>query len=307
VARTDTSRSRVATAIVALALVADVRIVAAAPSRKRAAESPPAAEPAAEMPAAVDPALASAQTLYAEGLTHYETLDYDLAIASWKDALDRLRNAERDTPEKVDAVTAARTAIVYNIARAQQRAFDQDHDVARLKKAKGLLELYVRELQEAGVTDAAELSTANERIAEIAAQIEDAERPEPVVATSPPPARDDGPAHGRGLIGGGAALLVVGVGAVVGGAVAGTRLSSDAESDLAGLDELGDEPMRRDTLARGELGDAVLIGCTVAGGVAAIAGAVLLGLGARKAKATRPRATAMIGHRAIGLLVGGRF
>lgn len=298
--------ARVAAALVAMTLLADARVVAAAPSRKPKPEATVTAEPAPEMPAAVDPALASAQNLYAEGLTHYETLDYDLAIASWKDALDRLRDAERDTPDKLAAVTAARTAIVYNIATAQQRAFDQDHDVARLKKAKGLLELYVRELKEAGVTDAAELATAEQRIDEIDAQITAAQEPAPVATTPPPPVKDE-PVQGRGMIAGGAALLVVGLGAAIGGAVAGTRLSSDAESDLAGLDELGDEPARRDALDRGELGDAVLIGCTVTGGVAAIAGAVLLGLGARKAKTSRPRASAMIGRGAVGLVVVGRF
>lgn len=311
--RCRASQARIAAALAGMLVVVTSGEAWAQRARKPAkkAEATTPAEPPPEMPAAVDPALAEAQQLYSQGLTHYETFDYDLAIASWKDALERLRSAEIDTSDKLSAVTAARTAIVYNIASAQQRAFEQDHDVARLKKAKGLLELYMRELQAAGAGDAAELSVAQQRIDEISAQIqlaeELAEQPDPVAPPPSTPPAEDGPMPGRGLIGGGAALLVVGIGTVVGGAVAGTRLSSNAESDLAKLDELGDEGRRRDALDRGKTGDALLIGCTVAGGVAAIAGTVMLAIGARRASASRRGVTAMWGPGQLGIVLTGRF
>ncbi len=282
---------------------------AARPKRTAPVEAAPV-EPAPEMPAAVDPALAAAQELYSRGLTHYETLDYDLAISSWKDALEKLRAAEVDTPEQARSVASARTAIVYNIARAQQRAFGQDHDVARLKKAKGLLELYVRESTEAGTVDESELAVARSRIDEIAEQIVEAERPRPLEPPAPAPApapKDDGRKPGVGLIAGGATALVLGVGAVVGGAVIGTRMSGGSESDLADLDQLGDEPARRDALARGRTGDTVLIASTVAGGLVAVAGVVLLAIGAKRAKAPRRAPVASFGAGFVMFGVAGRF
>ena len=67
-----------------------------------------------------------------------------------------------------------------------------------------------------------------------------------------------------------------------GGVVAGTRLSGSARRSLPGLDQLGDEQARADALAKGHRGDVVTIASAVAGGAVALAGTVLLAIGAKR-------------------------
>ena len=155
---------------VSIRIAALACVVAVSTSSVAWAEAPAsaAADPGADP--ASDPALAEAQALYADGLTDYETFDYDLAIEKWKEALGRLREARPQTAEQESSVAAARNAIVYNIASAQEKAYAQDKDVARLKKARGLLERYVEEYVAAGGNDADELSRARARIDELEEQ-----------------------------------------------------------------------------------------------------------------------------------------
>lgn len=240
---------------------------------------PPAAHTA-------DPALTEAQALYTAGLTHYETLDYDLAIESWKQALGRLRDADSSTPDQAASVGVARNAIVYNIARAQENAFDQDHDVARLKKAKGLLERYVEEIGAAGTLDPEDVAKANVRIDELGARIEAAEKqpaaPPPKVEPRVEPTSDK--PRGRGLTGGGAAMLVAGIGLVAGGVSAGVVMTARAEDRIPELDQLADEDARRDEIARGKRGDTMLLACAISGGVLALGGVAMLAVGVTRMK-----------------------
>jgi hypothetical protein len=288
-----------------LALLAAIAV--ALPTRTAAAFAPDVA-PAEDTS---DPALAEAQSLYTEGLTHYETLDYDLAIDQWKRALGRLRDAKTETPEQAAGVAAARNAIVYNIARAQEKAFDQDHDVARLKKAKGLLEVYVGEL---AATETEEIAKANARIEELAARIEAAEKKAEKAAPPPKvePRTDRAPQkpRGRGLVGGGAAMLVTGLGLVAGGVTAGVLMSGRAEDRLPELDELADEDARRDEIARGKRGDVMLIAFAVSGGALAIGGAAMLAVGAVRMKTSRASQRAampLLGPGFAGVALRGRF
>lgn len=268
-------------------------------------EPAPAAEPAAPAP---DPALVAAQALYAEGLTDYETLDYDQAIDKWKEALGRLREAARDTPQQEASVAAARNAIVYNIARAQEKAFDQDHDVARLKKAKGLFEVYVEEIVAAGSPDEEDLAKARARIDELEARIDEAEkaakRPD-----RPPPAPAPAPAKpkGRGLVGGGSAVLVGGLGLLAGGVSAGALMGRRAEQRIPELDQLADEDERRDELARGKRGDTVLIACAVSGGVLALGGIAMIAVGATRSRSSRRAAAPLVGPGFAGAVWMTRF
>lgn len=292
------TRSLFVTLMIACLGAADVY---AAPSN--AAPATTSAEPA------VDEALTEAQSLYTEGLTHYETLDYDLAIESWKRALGRLRDADASTPERAASIAAARNAIVYNIARAQEKAFEQDHDVARLKKAKGLLEVYVGEI---AASEADEIAKANARIEELAARIATAEKKPEAPPPKVEPRTDTTPEkpRGRGLVGGGAAMLVAGLGLVAGGVTAGVLMSGRAEERLPELDQLADEEARRDEIARGKRGDTMLIACAVSGGALAIGGAAMLAVGAvrmKKSRSSGRAAVPMLGPGFAGIALGGRF
>lgn len=282
----------------------------ATPAHARVGPATSASAPTEPGPA--DPALTEAQALYTEGLTHYETLDYDLAIESWKQALGRLRDADSSTPDQAASVAAARNAIVYNIARAQENAFDQDHDVARLKKAKGLLERYVEEIGAAGTLDPEDVAKANVRIDELGARIEAAEKqpaaPPPKIEPRVEPTSDK--PRGRGLTGGGAAMLVAGIGLVAGGVSAGVVMTARAEDRIPELDQLADEDARRDEIARGRRGDTMLLACAVSGGVLALGGVAMLAVGVtrmKKSRSSQRAATPMFGPGFAGIAVHGRF
>ena len=292
---------------VSIRIAALACVVAVSTSSVAWAEAPAsaAADPGADP--ASDPALAEAQALYADGLTDYETFDYDLAIEKWKEALGRLREARPQTAEQESSVAAARNAIVYNIASAQEKAYAQDKDVARLKKARGLLERYVEEYVAAGGNDADELSRAR-------ARIDDAERQSAAArdrrTTTTP--TDTGSTTrsraGRGLTIGGSVALGAGIGLVAGGVTAGVLMTKGAEDEIPKLDELADEDARQDQLDRGRRGDIITIACAVSGGALALAGIGMIAAGAVKSKkASRRAAVPMIGPGFAGLLLRTRF
>ncbi len=223
----------------------------------------------------VEDPMTSAQALYQAGVASYETFDYQEAIEKWTDAYALLPQ----TPE----TAATRNSLVYNIARAQEKAFAQDHDVARLRRAIALLERYHADAEASGVADATELADVRTRIAELEAAVDAAQAEREPVRPPPTPGADgERSRRGRASIATGSVLMVLGVGAVVGGVVAGTRMSSSARRTLPGLDQLGDEQARADALARGHRGDVVTIASAVAGGVVALSGTVLLAIGAKR-------------------------
>jgi hypothetical protein len=280
----------------------------------RAEPTPESASPSSDPDS--DPALAQAQALYADGLTDYETLDYDLAIEKWKEALGRLREARPQSPEQESMVAAARNAIVYNIASAQEKAYAQDKDVARLKKARGLLERYVEEYVAAGGNDADELSRARARIDELGARIDDDEAQaaarERRTTTTPTDGGTTSRSHaGRGLTIGGSLALVAGIGLVAGGVSAGVLMTQGAEDQIPKLDQLADEDARREQLDRGHRGDIITIACAASGGALALAGIGMIAAGAVKSKkaktASQRAAVPMFGPGFAGLLLRTRF
>lgn len=225
---------------------------------------------------AADP-MTSAQALYQAGVASYETFDYEEAIEKWTAAYALL--------PQTSETAATRNSLVYNIARAQEKAFAQDHDVARLRRAIALLERYHADALASGVADATELADVRTRIAELQAAVDAAQAEREPVRPAPTPGADadaERSRRGRAAIATGSVLMVLGVGAVVGGVVAGTRLSGSARRSLPGLDQLGDEQARADALAKGHRGDVVTIASAVAGGAVALAGTVLLAIGAKR-------------------------
>lgn len=278
--------------------------IALLPASVRAQE--PAAAPPVE-----DPAQAEAKALYEEGLAQYDTFDYEGAIKTWTRAYGKLPASE--------ANALARNAIVFNIASAQEKAFAQDKDIVHLVRAKSLLEVYVEENLAAGGADEADIAKARARIASFEEQIrveEKRKQDEKAAARKKDepkanPAKK-GPREGTGLVAGGSVLLGLGVATAIGGVTAGVLEGKHATDAIAGLGALGDEDERERQLARGKRGDTVVIATAVSGGVAAVAGAVLVAIGAtrmRKSGRRTPQTAwaPMFGRGQVGLSWSARF
>ncbi len=255
-----------------------------------------------------DGALAEAKRLYEEGKAHYEMLDYPAAIDKWTKAYALVPESERGR--------AVRNALVYNIAQAQEKAYDLDGDVTHLKQAKGLLERYLESYVEIyGEEDEAaeEVQKVRDRIAELDERIaanargagpsarerrraaRAAERKRRAMALEL--LQKDPKLHARykkakGLVAGGAALL--GGGFLV--TFAGVALVSAAREGRI-------EP-------RAERAGTVI---GVIGLTSMVAGAVLLPIGAVRAKKVRREAldrvtvTPVAGRGFGGIALAGRF
>lgn len=270
---------------------------AAQPSAPTAAEpSAPAAQPTAAPQASGE--MAEIKKIYASGKVKYETKDYAGAIADWTEALGRLPQ----TPENQEI----RNDLVYNIASAQERAYDIDKDVAHLRTARALLADFLetyKTLYRPDEQTVAEFKRVNERIAGLDARIAEAE------AAGPPPTRrvekrldlevkqalQNDPVlwkqykQGRSMITGGAVALGVGGGfLLVAAAVA-----------PAGTDSVGDERRDARTLA---------ISLAIVGVAGIVGGAVLVGLGVPKKRAAKEEAVRrVVVHPTFGVGGGGGF
>ena len=89
---------------------------------------------AAAMAPAEDAALAESRALYDEGKARFDTFDYEGAVDLWTKAYAKL-------PEDNAGV---RNAMVYNIATAQEKAYDVDKDLQHLRQAVLLLQSYIK-------------------------------------------------------------------------------------------------------------------------------------------------------------------
>ncbi|MEX1365311.1 MAG: hypothetical protein AB1Z98_19440 [Nannocystaceae bacterium] len=154
----------------ALALVAALTTAVPVAARARpAAAGPDAASPTAPSQAAVEPGLARSRALYDEGRARFDTVDYEGAVELWTKAYAEL-------PEDADGI---RNQLVYNIATAQQLAYDVSHDLRHLRQAVLLLEQYIKSYKALHVRNEqtqAEVGKAQARIAQLQERIERAER-----------------------------------------------------------------------------------------------------------------------------------
>lgn len=124
-----------------------------------------------------DPALAESRALYDEGKAKFDTFDYEGAADLWTKAYAKLPESE----------TGVRNAMVYNIATAQEKAYELDKDVQHLRQAVLLLEQYVKTYKvmfSKTPETKAEVDKAEGRIAQLKERIGRAERGED--ATPPP-------------------------------------------------------------------------------------------------------------------------
>jgi len=248
-------------------------------------------------------ALQDAEALYKRGRTSFETANYLEAINLWEEAYGLVQ----DVPENA----AIKAALIYNIAAAQEKAYDIDTDITHLRQAAVLMETYARSVPALyGDEDEAqlELEKIEKRLAELRQRIEEAE----AAAPEPGPDPDPGPEvieptfkpdpRAKPLIIAGAVtagLGVVGLGLMAGGLAMGSSAN-----------ELGEDVSLEDRRAqfdRGRTGNTLAYVGGAAGGVLLVTGAVLLGIGLKK-RSTGTMAVAPWGGRGTaGLSVGGRF
>lgn len=150
----------------ALALGIPLRATTAAAAT---VEPPPSSAPEATVSSE---SLDHAKLLYDEGRARFDTFDYEGAVELWTQAYGQL-------PTDADEI---RNKMVYNIATAQQLAYDVDRDPTHLRQAKLLLEHYIKSYQALHVRTPetkAEVDKARDRIASLQQRIERAESGEP--------------------------------------------------------------------------------------------------------------------------------
>lgn len=132
-----------------------------------------------------EPALERARELYELGHARFETFDYEGAVQMWTEAY-------AEVPANADWI---RNRMVYNIATAQQRAYDVDRDIGHLRQAVLLLEHYVTDyerLHDDAPEAQAELDKAHARIDALSERIERDSRDDEAAAIESSPERLDG-------------------------------------------------------------------------------------------------------------------
>ncbi|RMG96068.1 MAG: hypothetical protein D6705_12210 [Deltaproteobacteria bacterium] len=253
-----------------------------------ATSTPEEGEGAAETDAEAedaDPALEEAERVYREGLAHYETADYPRAIEAWTKAYGLLSNTR--------AHLRVRLLLLYNLATAHERAFEIDHDVQHLRKARVLLDSFRTSIPTLyDLDDPSDRARAEQerkkvetRIAEIDARIAevkaeaDAERTQPF---APPPAPAAKPAVPMFASGG----VVMGLGLAGLGVMTGGLVMGKQANDLSDLDP-EDVEGRRAQFDRGRAGNLMAIVGGAVGGVATVVGASLLAVGGARRAAER--------------------
>jgi tetratricopeptide (TPR) repeat protein len=305
------------TAVLLAAALAGVGPSAVVPTAAAAApKAAPTTAPAATSTSEPDP-LADAQRLYDRGKAKFETADYADAIELWTEAYAIV-------PETSEGAQI-KGLLLYNIATAREKQFDVSRDPAELRQATILLESFERSiptLYGEGPEAEAERTKVQSKIAELEARLREHEAqlaaaegdddadedttPPPPEPTPPP---DDGQQRrgARGLVIGGAVAAGLGVGGL-GLMAAGLGMGARANdiSDLAPDDVDG----RRARFDRGRTGNALAIAGGVAGGVLLLTGAVLLGLGLKRARAGRASDVALVpapSRDGAALVLQGRF
>lgn len=273
-------------------------VVAAQPAEPDAADAG-----TAEPPAGDSGALQDAEVLYKRGRSSFETANYLEAIDLWEEAYGLVE----DVPENA----AIKAALIYNIAAAQEKAYDIDTDLTHLRQAAVLMETYARSIPALygdGPEGEAELEKIDKRLKELRQRIEDAEATLPPTETEPAPAQTvveptfkPDPRAKPLIIAGAvtAGLGVAGLGLMAGGMAMGSA-ANDLEDGLSIED-------RRAQFDRGRTGDTLAYVGAIGGGVLLVTGAVLLGLGLKKRDTGLVSFVPFGGRGTAGMRVGGRF
>ena len=138
-------------------------------------------------PASDEAALEEARALFERGRAKYDTFDYDGAIDLWQQAYAKVP----------DSQAGVRNAMVYNIALAQEKAYDVNKDVAHLRQAVLLLESWVasyKAMFKKTPETEAEVGKAQARIQELKDRIAAIENGTETTTAEPAPAEAGVPA-----------------------------------------------------------------------------------------------------------------
>lgn len=198
---------------------------------------PDSTEPESEaQPSSSEPDLTKAKQLFDEGTARYDAADFAGAIEVFTLALSELR-------KQGVSDFRIRGLLLFNIGRTHMRAYGIDDEIEHLRQAKTIFNSFIEEAEShPDDVDAAEIEEARGQLVEIDRLLA-AENTEP----APEPKRDrkrDRPEpkgdpetlrkSGIGLLAGGGALLVGGVGMLAWGAT----FVPAAEDQVAKLDGL---------------------------------------------------------------------
>lgn len=228
------------------------------------------------------PEYVTARKLYESGLMHYQTSDYETAIALWQEAAGVL---PRETGYRL-----IKAEVVFNVAQANDKWFEVDRNIKHLRQAKIALENFDEEIPEVYPPDdiAVEREKVRTRIHALESKISQAEQAERerALALAEAGRADVNPEllerehrRNRAMIGAGAGLTVLGV-AGASMMVIGIVEVDRAQSQAASLPSLGDAEAREDALQRGDRGNALIVSGAVLGGAFLAAGIPLLATGA---------------------------
>jgi hypothetical protein len=255
-----------------LSLLTCLALVLAAP--------PTRASGPAEPPAEEDPALAEAKRLFDAGVARYTAADYTAAVDLWLQAYALLPSTYDNRMIKAE--------LIYNVARAQQKSFDIDHDPQHLRQARETLLHYIDELDDLyGDQAPMEREKVDDQLADIDEQLaaweaEQAKREAELAERMRPKFDEAADARERkrnqAMVIAGGSLTALGLGGA-GMLVAGIVLAAGAERTSGELPLVADIPARQAAISRGQTGNALMLIGTLSGAVFLGAGVPLLGVG----------------------------
>jgi tetratricopeptide (TPR) repeat protein len=256
-----------------------------------------------------------AQILFRDGTVKYESADYNGAIENFTKALAIVTEQHGDDH--------TRLTLLYNIARAHEKAFTIDQDVTHLRQALALYERYLDFAQSTG--NLGEELDVETKIAHLKKQLQihsqierNKGRVEGPQEIPPPPAVDTNvdwkkPRNtGIGLVAGGAAVTIGGV--VL--AVLGSQFEESAQTQVDSLADQG-IPMDHPAWAEGEefvasekRRGAIFMGT---GATVAVVGAAGIGVGtyylvkSKRLREGRVAALPALSPGFAGVQISGRF
>lgn len=259
---------------------------------------PPPSPSVPEAPSSLE----DAQTLHAEGTASYEAADYLGAIEKFTAALNIVMGERGDHDD-------TKLALLYNIARAHEKAHEIDRDPTHLRQALALYKRY--EVAVAKKGDLGDQLDVAAKIKGLEKSLRQMEHPAPLPTRPPPPAPRADWKKPRNV---GIALVTVGSAEIVAGvimAVVGSRYEPNARAQVQKLADRG-IPMDHPAWAQGaqfikqeQKKGRLLMG--LGGGLAGI-GAVTLGTGTFfMVKAKRTRLSARVSPTFLGIQWSGKF
>ncbi len=264
-----------------------------------------------------DPDMTRAKEFFDSGVARYTASDYGAAVDFWLAAYALIPPTFENRLVKAE--------LIYNIARAQQKWFEIDKDIKHLRQARDSLGRYLDEVDDLYPPEQVTLERqkVEEQIAELDQSIAEAEaeaaRREAELAERMRPTFDEKAdarerKRNNSMIGSGAALTVVGLGAVA-MLVSGIAIAGQAERAVQNLPLAADIDERQRQVGKGSAGNALILLGSFAGGIFLVAGLPLLGVGLvaegkrkqRRRAAGVEAAAPMFLPSGAGLMVGGRF